>query len=87
MIDYVICVQRREITGGSFYFEPDALGGLFVGVVFVEEKNPLEVRTCCVWATKLGCDESVSAPLDINLAPRSLLVSLVTRVGHRAWNP
>jgi hypothetical protein len=54
MLDYDLCVQRREITGGSFYFEPDALGAMFIGVVFVEEKDPLEVRTCCTVGHEAG---------------------------------
>lgn len=39
----VLWCQIREIYGGSFYFEQGALGARFVGVVFIEEKDPIEV--------------------------------------------
>jgi len=36
--------QTIVIRGGCVYFEPGALGGRFVGVFFVEDPNPAEVK-------------------------------------------
>lgn len=43
-LTFGITNQVREYRGSSIYFEPDATGGVFVGVLFDDDQGSPEVR-------------------------------------------